>query len=294
MKKLLYLLSAVVLLVSCNSSHNKKEKGLTITDTFQRVVTIDKTPARIVSASPAVTEILFALGKGKQLAGRTDHCVYPPQVAAIPSIGGIIDPNLETIASLNPDLVIASTHFKKEMAEKIQQMNIPVVVLVSQESFDGSYAMIRQIAEIVDAKEKGDSIIRTMQKTVSEIEAKVKRIKEKPSVYYVIGFGKSGDFTAGGNTFINNMISMAGGVNIAQDVTGWSYSLEKLIQKDPDIILIHKGNKALFENTPSYKNLKAVKNNNVFEVDNNLFELTGPRLSEGLETLFSILHSEIK
>jgi iron complex transport system substrate-binding protein len=294
MKKLLYLLFAVAVLVSCNSSHNKKQKGLIITDTFQRVVTIDKVPTRIVSASPAVTEILFALGKEKLLIGRTNYCVYPLQVSAIPSIGEIIDPNLETIASLNPDLVIASTHFKKEMADKIQQMNVPIVVLVSQESFEGSYNMIRQVADIVDAKDKGDSIIRSMQKTVSEIEAGAKTVKEKPSVYYVIGFGKTGDFTAGGNTFISNMISMAGGVNIAQDVIGWSYSLEKLIQKDPDIILIHNGQKEMFVNTPAYKNLKAVKRNKVYEVDNNLFELTGPRLSEGLKTLFTLLHPEIK
>lgn len=290
MKKLAFLILSVAMLAGCNSSESKKNKGLKITDTFQREVTIEKVPGRIVSASPAITEILFALGQEKKLVGRTDYCTYPAETAAIPSIGTITNPNLETIASFRPDLVIASTHFKKEVADKIQQMRIPVVVLKSQESFEGAYNMIRQTAEIVDAKAAGDSIIRRMQQDVSEVKAKVKLVTDRPKVYYVIGFGKSGEFTAGGDTFISDMIKMAGGINIAEDITGWSYSLEKLIQMNPDIILVREGKKELFITSPAYKSLKAVKNNQVFEVDNRLFDLAGPRLSEGLKTLFAILH----
>lgn len=293
MKKLLLFVFISVLLNSgCNSPQLRQEKGLQITDSYQRKITIAKVPERIISASPAITEILFALGQEKRLIARTDFCTFSSQVNTLPSIGGIIDPSIETIASLHPDVVIASTHFLKEMADKIQQLDIPVVVLTSQESFEGAYELIRKTAEIVNAKAEADSIIHKMTRDVQEIETKVKSTRARPRVYYVIGFGKTGDFTAGGNTFISHMIQLAGGVNIAQEIDGWVYSLEKLVQEDPDIILIRNGNKQLFMNSPSYKNLKAVKLNQVFEVDNQLYELSGPRLSLGLRNLFAILHPD--
>ncbi len=289
MKTALLILSAA-LLSGCSATGKLKSEGIKITDTFQREVTIEENPQRIVSASPSITEILFALKQEKKLVGRTDYCTYPPEVKTIPSIGTITNPNLESLASFRPDLVIASTHFKKEVAEKIDLMRIPIVVLKNQETFEGAYDVIRQTAEIVDAEEAGDSIIQKMQQDVSDVVSRVKTITERPSVYYVIGFGKSGEFTAGGNTFIGKMINMAGGTNIAEEITGWSYSLEKLIQMNPEIILIRKGKKKLFMSSPSYQSLKAVKNNQVYEVDNRLFDLAGPRLSEGLKTLFNILH----
>jgi iron complex transport system substrate-binding protein len=295
MKKITFLLlSVLVVLVSCNTTSTKQSKSIVVTDAFNRKVTIVSEPKRIISISPAITEIMFALGKQQLLIGRSDRCTYPEQVSSIPTIGSILEPNIETIASLKPDLIIASTHFKKEMVDKIEQLGIPIIVLKSQDSFEGAYEIIAKVGEIVQAQHQADSIIGTMKTDVSLIQEKTKAITSRPTVYYVIGFGKSGNFTAGGNTFISNMINIAGGKNIAEDVNGWSYSTEQLIEKDPDIIIIHKGDKEAFANTAIYKNLKAVKNNKIYEIDNLLFELTGPRLSLGLKTLFTILHPEVK
>lgn len=295
MKKITFLLlSVLIVLVSCNTTSTKQNKSIVVNDAFNRKVTIVSEPKRIISISPAITEIMFALGKQHLLIGRSDRCTYPEQVSSIPTIGSILEPNIETIASLKPDLVIASTHFKKEMVDKIEQLGIPIIVLKSQDSFEGAYEIIAKVGEIVQAQHQADSIIRAMKTDVSLIQEKTKAITSRPTVYYVIGFGKSGNFTAGGNTFISNMINIAGGKNIAEDVNGWSYSTEQLIEKDPDIIIIHKGDKEAFANTTIYKNLKAVKNNKIYEIDNLLFELTGPRLSLGLKTLFTILHPEVK
>ena len=165
---------------------------------------------------------MFALGKQQLLIGRSDRCTYPEQVSSIPTIGSILEPNIETIASLKPDLVIASTHFKKEMVDKIEQLGIPIIVLKSQDSFEGAYEIIAKVGEIVQAQHQADSIISAMKTDVLLIQEKTKAITSRPTVYYVIGFGKSGNFTAGGNTFISNMINIAGGKNIAEDVNGWS------------------------------------------------------------------------
>ena len=284
----------VLVFSSCNfkSDNNKQTCTISITDSYQRTVSLKAVPQRIISASPAITEIIFAMGEGKRLVGRTLYCKYPAETANIPSIGGLEDPSLETIVKLNPELVIASTHFKKEMVQQLETLKIPVIVEKNQDSFDGVYSLINKIASILKVDSKGDSVICGMQKKVEYVKTSCKNIKYQPSVYFVIGFGKTGDFTAGGNTFISEMISMAGGINIASDVQGWSYSLEKLIEKDPDIILIRPGDKALFCNTTSYQKLKAVKQGKVFEVNNDLFELTGPRLADGLELLFHTIHPE--
>jgi iron complex transport system substrate-binding protein len=281
---------------SCyNSATNSNGRSCdtTICDFYKRKVTFTDNPQRIISAAPGITEIVFALGEGKRLVGRTEFCDFPPQAKGIPSIGGLEDPNIELIATINPDLIIASTHFKKEMVDKIEQLNIPVAVLKNQESFEGAYELIQSIAKILKVKLRADSIIEKMKLEVRETEVLVNQQKSRPSVYFVIGFGKTGDYTAGGNTFIHQLIEMAGGTNIAADLNGWSYSLEKLVEKNPDIILIRTGDKELFCKTSVYKNLKAVKTGRIYEIDNNLFEIAGPRLADGLKQLYTILHPKM-
>jgi iron complex transport system substrate-binding protein len=283
----------VILSYSCSpvsSNKGQTSKDTTFCDFYNRKVTFANNPRRIISASPGITEVIYALGEGNRLVGRTDYCDYPVQVKKVASIGGLEDPNFETIAAINPELVIASTHFQKESVRKLEVLKIPVIVIQSETSFEGAYDIIGKVAMVLNVKYRADSIINRMKTDVAEILQKVKSVKSHPTVYYVIGFGKTGDFTAGGNTFISKLIEMAGGTNIAADVNGWSYSLEKLIEKDPDVILIRTGNKEVFCKTPSYCNLKAVKSGRIYEIDDDLFEITGPRLSEGLKNLYKILH----
>jgi iron complex transport system substrate-binding protein len=127
-----------------------------------------------------------------------------------------------------------------------------------------------------------------------DITSKVKDAK-KPTVYYVAGFGKSGDFTAGKNTFIGNMIEIAGGKNAADDAIGWKYSVEKLVEKDPDILICSKfyASKKGIEATTGYKDLNAVRNGKLLEVDDNIIVRQGPRLAEGLEAIAKLIHPEL-
>jgi iron complex transport system substrate-binding protein len=286
--------SIVCFFASCSHADTKLNNCTdTLKDSYNRIVILNNKPNRIISAAPSVTEIFFALGKGSLLVGRTNYCKYPAEAAKIPSIGGLEDPSLETIVKINPDLMIASTHFKKENVEQLDALNIPIIVEKEDASFEGVYTMINRIATLLDENKKGDSLINSMKLKISEIEKRVSGVKSRPSVYFVIGFGKTGDYTAGGNTFISEMISMAGGNNIAKDIKGWSFSLEKLIQSDPDIIIIRKGDKELFCNTNMYKKLTAVKTNHVYEVDTDLLELLGPRIADGLQMLVDIVHPEL-
>lgn len=266
---------------------------LKVIDSYGREVTIEKKPQAVVSIAPSITETVFAIGAQDVLKGRTDYCDYPEAVADMPSIGSLRDPSIEAIASLAPDLVIASTHFKEETLAKLEQIGIKVIVLSSQDRFDGVYEVIEKMGRILDHNKEARDTILNMKAKVQLITERIAEL-EPTEVYYVVGFGEYGDHTAGGDTFISQMIEMAGGVNAAAEVKGWTYSIERLIEKDPYMLIcsIHHDSKKNIEMTTGYKDLTAVKEGRLFEIDDDLLDVQGPRLAQGLEALAKILHPE--
>lgn len=280
-------------------ANNKKQASVTTypftaKDSKGKEVVIEKEPKRIISVAPSVTEIIYALGKGNELVGRTDYDDFPEQVKSVESIGSLTNPNVEKIIELKPDVVIASTHFKDDVAKKLEDLGIKIIMLYNANDFNGAYDSINTLGEIVNAQDSAKDLVASMKKKVEETKEKVKG-KETPKVYYVVGFGKNGDYTATADTFIAQMIEMAGGNNIAKDATGWKYSLEKIIENNPEYIIVSKksGMKEQFVITDGYKGLSAVKNNKVIEIDDNLLNRQGPRLAEGVEALAKILHPDL-
>jgi iron complex transport system substrate-binding protein len=267
---------------------------LQVTDSYQRQVTIPKAPRRIISLAPNITETLFVLGKGKLVAGRTDYCDYPAAARQVPSVGSLQSPNIEKIVQLQPDLVIASTHFQKGVLVKLEELQIKVVVLYGEESFAGVYDTIRQVGRIVNASRTAAQVIAKMRRKVNSVTAKVKG-RPKPRVYYVVSFGKADNYTAGQNTFIAKMLALAGGVNVANDTKGWQYSLEKLVAQNPELVICSKyfNSKARLQQATGYRDLSAVKAGRLFAIDSNLLDRQGPRLADGLVALARIIHPEI-
>jgi len=262
-----------------------------ITDFRGNNVKFDKEPERVVSLSPNITEIIYALGQGDKLVGRTALCDYPAEAQNVTSVGDFFGWNFETILSLNPDVVFASSLNTEENEKKLLELGINTVFLTQDESFENTYGTIELVGKILNAGDEAERIINEMKDTVSRVQKAVKG-KERPSVYYVAGYGEYGDYTATGETFISDMIEMAGGNNIAADITGWVYSLEKLVEKDPQIIIGSQAAKEYFEQTNGYKELTAVKEGRFHAIDENLLVRQGPRLAEGLELLYEIFHSE--
>jgi len=264
---------------------------LKITDSYDRTVTLEKEPKRVVSVAPNITEIIYALGKGNTLVGRTDFCNYPAEAAKVSSVGGMQDANIEKIVALKPDVVIAASFFTKEMVQKLEKLNVKVVALYGPESFEGAYDVISKVGKILNVDSKANEVIQTMKNKVESVEKRVKGL-DKPSIYYVIGFGKSGDYTAGKDTFIGQMIEMAGGKNAAEDVKGWQYSLERLVKNNPDMMVCARDNftKNGLIAADGYKQLKAVKEGRIFEVDGDAISRPGPRLADALVELSNIIH----
>lgn len=278
--------------VNLNSTESSETVyPLNIKDSFGNMVTIEKEPEKIISAAPNITELIFDLGSQDKLIGRTDYCDYPEETKNIESIGTIMSPDIEKIISLEPDILIASTHFNQENAQKLEEAGIKVVSLYEKDDVDGVYTMIETMGMILNKNNESENCISEMKKTIDDVQNAVKDL-EYPTVYYVVGYGEGGDFSAPENSFIGGLINLAGGKDIVPSSDSWSFSLESLIEADPYIIVIGKGQKEDFMSKEGYNELTAVKEGRVYEIDNNLIDRQGYRNKDGVLELAKIFHPE--
>ena len=270
------LLAGVLLtLVACGGHKEQVAVTDTVTDDYGRTVVVPTHPQRVVSLSPAVTEIIYALGAEDLLVGRTDFCTYPPEAEQIPSIGGISNLNIEKILSLNPDLVISGSMVGKKMTDQMDAMGTPMVCVIEKPKFEALYDNIAAIGKLVNRTSAADSLNELLRNRIDNLSTY--QPINVSTAYYVVGFGAGGNFTAGGNTFINDIIRMAGGCNIAEDVEGWSYSLEALVKADPDYIIVRREDSAAFCGMKPYNRLSAVRNGHVIGIVSGTLDLQVPR-----------------
>ena len=268
------LLGFLLLLVACGEQTRQAATTDTVTDDYGRTVVVPSAPQRVVSLSPAVTEIIYALGAGDLLVGRTDFCTYPPEAMNIPSIGGISNLNIEKILSLNPDLVISGSMVGKKVTDQMDAMGTPMVCVIEKPHFEALYDNILTIGKLVGKEHEADSLNTLLHDRASQLNTEHSTLN---TCYYVVGFGAGGNFTAGGNTFINDIIRMAGGRNIAEDIDGWSYSLEALVKEDPDYIIVRREDSAAFCSMKPYNTLRAVREGHVVGIESGTLDLQVPR-----------------
>ena len=264
---------------------------VTVKDSENNEVSFEQEPQRVISLAPNITEMMYQLGMETKLVGRTDYCDYPEAALTIESVGSLTEPDMEKIVSLEPDVVIASTHFSEESEAQLTDLGIKVLVLYEEHEIEGVYTMFETLGTVVNATDKSQAAIEEMKSEIVTVTGMVEG-QTKPTVYYVVGFGEYGDYTAGGDTFISQLITLAGGENIAKEVQGWSYSVESLLEADPEIIVIDNSMKDAFMTADNYKDLTAVKNSKVFGIDKSILERQGFRNAEGIRTLAEIFHSD--
>lgn len=298
-KSLILLISILSIFAFTGCSQSTKKVGdtkypMTVIDNTGAKITIEKEPKKVVSLSPVTTEIVAAVGGIDKLVGRTTYCDYPEKVKDIPTIGDTMTVNVEKIVGLSPDLVIGSAFLNQSVRDQLENAGIKVVSIYTEDSFDGTYKDIRSIGKILNKADEAEKIVTGMQDKVNEIKTKVAKAKTTPSVYLSVGFGAGGEFTATGDTFIHQMIEMAGGKNIAYDGKQWSFSLEKIVERNPQILIYSSVlNKDELVASTGYKDLDSVKKDKVYSIESNLIERTGPRLALGLEKLVKIIHPEL-
>jgi len=269
------------------------EPALTIIDGAGRVVTIPRTPERIVSIASAATETLYAIGCGDEIVGRDKYSDYPPEVQEKPSVGSGSQLDVEAVLGLEPDLVIA-WWFSREAISTLEDKGLTVLA-INPRSVDGVLDTIRTLGLVTGHLEEAESLIAEMQARIDEVKAGVKDIpkEDRPLVYYELTTPMK---TTGPGTFTNELIFMAGGINIAADepVRYPILSEEYIIERNPDVIVIVSGGASVDEvkGRAGWQNIKAVQDDRVYTIDTHLVT-SNPRIVQGLEQFARWFHPEL-
>ncbi len=272
---------------------------VTITDDLGRSVRVEKLPQRIVSTAPSNTEILFALGLNERIVAVTDFCDYPEEAKAKPKIGGT-KPSVEKIVSFSPDLVVASTINPQDLIQQLESSKIPVVVW-GPKDFAGIMRNIEQTGMITGTAERARRITASMKDRIDAVAAKARQATAKPRVFFEVdATDPSKPFTAGPGSFVDAMITLAGGQNIAAGASSqWpQLSLEELVRADPEIIILSDYAYGVTPESvarrPGWENLTAVRKGAIKPIeDPNIVVRPGPRIVDGLELLARFIHPDV-
>ena len=291
---LCFILNLSLLSVSAKSANYP----LTIIDITETAVTIPQEPQRIISIAPSNTEILFALGLEDKIVGITNYCNFPEETKNIEKIGETFPLNLEKIVSLKPDLILAYAGQLNEIP-RLRELGLNTIV-IEPLSLKETLKSIQMVATVGGIPEKGNILVKNLSQRVDQIKTEVSNLEitKKPKVF--IGGIYETIWTPGEGTLFNELISLAGGINIAAGFSGWiKISPEFIVKEDPDIIIIPIGAmnpgdelkiKENIYQRPGWSNLSAVKTKKIFIVNEDLFFRAGPRIVDGLERLFKIFY----
>ncbi len=269
------------------------------TDDLGFITEMDAPPKRIISLAPNITEILFSLDLGDSVVGVTRFCDYPPEATRKERIGGLVDPNLEKIIALNPDLIIGFRGNPIRLLKKMREFNLPVYVLEMGTTIDRVFTVIETVANITWTEEKAAKLLQPLKLRYQNIITALEREKNIPKVFvFLHGLGL---WTCGKNSFMDDLLTKAKGKNIAGNIKKkWLlFSQEQLIAENPHfIIILSKSKKAFLKAKKTIskgtylKNLQAVIKGDMFFLDENLATRPGPRIIDALDNLARILHPE--
>ncbi|OAB39222.1 cobalamin-binding protein [Paenibacillus macquariensis subsp. defensor] len=273
---------------------------LTVKDATGESITFKEAPKKIVSISPAETESLFALGLDEQVVGVSDYDDYPAAATTKPKMGGLYNPNEEAIIAAQPDLVLTGISMSVEAAKHLRDLGI-TIYKTDPKSVDDVISNIEVFGQITDHQAEAKTVVDKMKQERDEVTEAVKSLtpEQKKKVYIEFSLG----WTVGSGEFLNELINLAGGVNVAADTVSFhEISEEKIINDNPDVILFTKNfiddktKKTLdqiIKARSGWDQINAVKNNAIHGLDDNLVSRPGPRVTEGLKEIASAIYPEL-
>ena len=288
------LLLLTIALTGC-AALNILQPTITVTDDLGREVTLERVANRIVSLAPSSTELLFALGIAEKVVGVTDLCDYPPQAAAKEEVGSFGSPSVEKIVSLKPDLVLAAS-LHRTAAEQLIALGIPVIVL-NPENIQGVIDNAELLGKVAGAARGATEVKRQISGDVRSVDERIRDLtsEQRPLVYYEVWSDPI--MTAGPNTLIHELITRAGGINLAADAaTNYpTLALEDLLVRQPHVMFYGHAVETVAQimQRPHWGTIPALRDGRVYLVDENLVLRPGPRIGQALKTLSSLLHPDL-
>ncbi|SCG82976.1 iron complex transport system substrate-binding protein [Proteiniborus sp. DW1] len=266
-----------------------------IEDGFGNKVTIEKQPTRIISLAPSHTEILFALGLNDEIVGVTTYCNYPEEAKAKERVGDAFNLNLEKILELDPDLVINYGPGKEDVNNRLTESGIAVLSYLP-ESVDEVISLIEELGSVTNTMVQAEAITVDMISKRDYITNKVSNVDKKATVFFEIWDEPLQ--AAGPGSFVDELIRLAGGENIASDAESAyaQFDLEQLIERNPEVYLMSEDLETkTIESVklrPGFSELSAVQNDRIYILDP-LISIPGPRIVDGLELIAKSIYPEL-
>lgn len=271
---------------------------LTVTDITGAEFTFEAAPQRIVSLAPSETEGLFALGLDEQIVGVSDVDDYPEAVKDKPRMGGF-QVNVEAVIAAKPELVLAGNLIDPAAVKSLTDLGIKVYQS-NPTNLDETLANIRAVGEITDRQKEAEEVVAQMEKERDMVLDAVKSLTpdQKKKVYIEFSPG----WTVGKGVFMDELITLAGGENVASDLEGWNeINEENIIKANPDVILFAKNvvdenNKTIGDMIKArggWDQITAVKEDRVIGLDDNLLSRPGPRVTQGLIEMARAIYPEL-
>ena len=278
---------ALALAISaCRDSHTP---SLAASDDFGDPVRIGRPPTRIVSLNPATTEILFTLGAGTRLVGRTKYDLWPDSAKLIPALGDGIRPNVEAVLASHPDLVILyASQDNHPAAARLRAAGVNTLSLKVDHISDFRRT-VKLLGAILRDSVRAKTVIDSVYRTLDSVRIATAKLS-RPSVFWHIWDAPV--ITIGAGSFMNELVDIAGGKNVYADIDGPSaqVSLEDISRRNPDFILAGPIGKAQIESDPRWRIVRAARDNNIFVVDTLLVARPSVRLGEAAVSLANLLH----
>jgi iron complex transport system substrate-binding protein len=272
--------------------------ALVLHDMLGREVALDSPPARIVSLVPSVTETAFALGGDARLVGVSDFCDWPPAARAKPRVGGMINPSLETIVALKPDVVVGTDEGNREETfVQLKRLGIPVYVVHARRIAE-MYDLIARVGELTGRRDAVGPLTDTIRRRVELVRASV-RARPKPRVLYVLWPDPL--LVPGRDSHLTELIELAGGQSItaAEPVSYVRFSIEAAVARAPDVIVLadhssgaSTAGRASPEKWLALTSVPAIRAGRLYSADLSILHRYGPRVPEGLEMLARMIHPE--
>jgi len=265
-------------------------------DDIGRSVQIPSYPRRIVSLAPSITETLFALGLDREIVGVTDFCNYPEAALSKPKVGSFISLSAEKIVSLSPDLILATADGnRKESVEQLVRLGLPVYT-VSPSNLNQTLRMISTIGRMTGREKEAHALVRKLQQRIRHVTTATEHLP-RPKVFFQVGIDSL--ITVGRDTFLNELITLAGGVNISGEETVRypRYSIERILTAAPDVVIVTsmKGEgsfEQVKKNWSRWSSLPAVRTGRIYLMETDLVFRPSPRIVDGLEELTRLIHPE--
>jgi iron complex transport system substrate-binding protein len=270
-------------------------RSITVVDDHGTTITLARTPRRLISLAPNVTEILFALGLGARVVGVSSYSDYPAAAAKLPSVISYTSLNIEKTLALKPDLLVAAAIVPQSIVDRLRALHLPVLV-TDPHDLAGILADIRLVGRATGAADAAGSLVARLQARIKHVDALVRRAHSRPRVFYEIDPTL---YTAGHGSFVDALITEAGGTNIAGRF-GNPYpqiSREALLAANPEVYVLGDTTAgvtpAAVAKRTGFTQLSAVRTHRVYPFNDDLASRPGPRIVDGLEALARLLHPEL-